>query len=138
MKKHVDILKKDGMMLLVIPNLTGLQGKIFKSKIWYSKEEWEKKPKDWIFGMKDITIESFEKWCKSAGLKDIKILPVGGFQPIFLLDSVKSRKKTKPRLAQILHRYSLLPMLVLLNIPVLFRLNSLTFSPYLLAVGRKQ
>lgn len=138
LKKHVDILKKDGIMLLVIPNLTGLQGKILKSKIWYSKKDWEKKPKDWIFGGRDITIDKFEKWCKSAGLMDIKILPLGGFFPTLLFDSIEAKKKSKVGRVQILHRYTLLPIFILLNFPFLFRINSFTFSPYLIAVGRKE
>ena len=103
------------------------------------KKEWEKKPKGWIFGMRNITIENLEKWCKSAGLKDIKILPIGGFLPTLLFDSFRpADKKTKPGRVQFLHRYTLSPILILLNIPFLFRINSLTFSPYLLVVGRKK
>jgi SAM-dependent methyltransferase len=137
LRKHVEILKKDGIMLLLIPNLTGLQGKIFKSKIWFSKEQLEKRPKDWIFGMRDITVEDFEKWCLDAGLKDVKILPAGGFLPTLIIDSLKSRRKSKIFRAQIVNRYSLLPILMLINIPLLFRLNSFMFSPYLIAVGKK-
>ncbi len=138
LKKHVEILKKDGIMLLAIPNLTGLQGKIFKSKIWFSKEKWKKIPRDWIFGMRDISIKTLEKWCKSAGLKNINILPEGGFLPTFLIDSVIFKKKSKMRRMQIINRYGLLPFLFLLNIPFLFRINSFMFSPYILAVGKKQ
>jgi len=138
LKKHVDVLKKDGIMLLAIPNLTGLQGKIFKSKIWFSKEKWEKKPKDWIFGMRDISVKQFEKWCKSAGLKDIEIHPAGGFLPTYLIDSLITKKNSKIKSAQIINRYALLPILILLNIPFLFRINSYKFSPYIIGVGKKQ
>ena len=86
----------------------------------------------------DISVETFKKWCVSAGLKDINIHPAGGFLPTFLIDSVKSKKKSKIRRFQIINRYGLLPLFILFNIPFLFRINSYMFSPYILAVGKKQ
>jgi SAM-dependent methyltransferase len=136
LKKHVEILKKDGIMLCIIPNLIGLQGKILKSKVWYTEEKWKNKPKGWIFGMKPISTESLKKWCKSAGLKDIKVRPIGGFFPFFLVESINFQKKSSGNILKNMHRI-LLPLFVIINIPTFLRMNSISFSPYLIAIGRK-
>ena len=138
LKKHVDILKKDGIMICVIPNLVGLHNKILKSKIWFTKKEFENKSKDWIFGCREISIDSLKRWSKYSGLKDIKILPIGGFLPLFLIETIRFNKKSKGRKIQILHRYCIFPFFILLNMPTLFRLNSFTFSPYIIIVGKKK
>jgi SAM-dependent methyltransferase len=135
-KKHVEILKKDGIMICILPNLVGLQGKILKSKIWYTEEKWKKNPKGWIFEMKPISVESLKKWCKSAGLKDIKVRPIGGFFPFFLIESINFQKKSSGDFLKNMHRI-LLPLFIIINIPTFIRMNSNSFSPYLIAIGKK-
>jgi hypothetical protein len=86
--------------------------------------------------MKPISIESLKKWCKSAGLKEIQVLPIGGFFPFFLVESINFQKKSSGNLLKNMHRI-LLPLFVIINIPTLLRMNSISFSPYLIAIGIK-
>lgn len=136
LKKHVELLKKDGLLLCFVPNLSGLQGKLLTSKEWFHYED-KKEPNGYIFGMKNITPDLLKKWSKNLGLKNVEILPAGGFLPMFILDTLRLEKKSKLKLAIYIHRYFLMGIFILANIPFLFRMNSLKFSPYIVLTGQK-
>jgi SAM-dependent methyltransferase len=136
LKKHVDLLKKDGILLCIVPNLLGLQGKLLISEEWFSNED-EGKSTGFIFGMKKIAFVDLKKWAKNLGLKNVEVLPVGGILPMFLIETVKTKKKSKLQIAKLMHRYILFGFLVSINVLFLFRVNCKALSPYILLIGYK-
>jgi SAM-dependent methyltransferase len=137
LKKHIDLLKKDGMILCFVPNLSGLQGKLLISKEWFRNED-KTHSNEYIFSMKNINPDLLKKWSKNLELKNVEILPSGGFLPMFILSTLRPEKKTKLRLAITIHNYLLMGFFILINIPFLFRINSFKFSPYIVITGKKQ
>ena len=139
LKKHVDLLKPGGLLICVVPNVIGLQGKFFGSKMWKRKDAPPEHFKNYIWGMKRISIEDLETWCNDIGLNDINVSPIGGIFPMFQMESYQPEKKlTSRKLIYYIYRYFLSLLFIAVNIPFLCRLDSLSFSPYLIVVGIKK
>jgi SAM-dependent methyltransferase len=138
-KAHIDLLKPGGLLICAVPNLVGLQGKILKSKMWIKNYIPIVKKHDRIFGMKQISPADLENWCKKSGLKKVEVQPLGGIFPFFILESYHPEEKfTRRRFLLIMYRIFLFPLLTIINIPFLFRLNTTKYSPYLVATGIKK
>jgi SAM-dependent methyltransferase len=139
LKNHVDLLKPGGLLICVVPNVIGLQGKFFGSKMWRFKDASPEHFKNRIWGMKRISIEDLETWCNDIGLNDINVSPIGGIFPMLQMESYHPEKKlTSRKLTYYIYRYFLSLLFIAVNIPSLCRLDSLSFSPYLIAVGIKK
>jgi len=138
LKKHIDLLKPGGLLICIIPNVCGLQGKIFDLKIWRPKNLPSKYLNGWIGGMKLISINDLKTWLTDIGLKDIKVEPKGGIYPFLIMESY--HPKSQPlsyKLFLIIYRYLLFLPIIVINLLFLFRLNSLYFSPLIVATGIK-
>jgi SAM-dependent methyltransferase len=138
-KKHVDLLKPNGILVCIIPNLLGIQGKFFSMNVWKPKNKKIKKKGKWIWGMKYITIEELKKWLNSMKLKNIMVTPIGGIFPVFQLEAFSPVKKLSSRkIIYYFYRFFLFLPFIIINIPFLFRMNSISLSPYLIAYGVKK
>lgn len=137
-EKHVDILKPGGLLICVIPNVIGIQGKIYGLKLWIPEGFPPKYLKGWIWGMKVITMRDLETWYAKNGLKDIKVQPIGGINPFLIMESYHSESHPlSGKLFRFVYRYLLFLPSMAINVPFLFRLNSQNFSPFFIAVGVK-
>jgi len=131
------MLKKNGLMLIIIPNLIGSQKKVFSSQRWISVPT-PLHGDEWIFGMKHISLDMLYRSAESCDITSLKITPVGGFFPLLLIEFLNiDERYPKLRLARFLHRYILFGFCLFLNIVTLFKMNSIWFSPYILVSGRK-
>ena len=142
LKKHVDLLKPGGLLICHIPNVVGIQGKFFRflsNNIFKMKDAPSEESKEWIWGMKIITMEDLTNWLKNIGLKDITVTPIGGIYPMLMMESYKDDNNSLlVKLTYFLYRYLVCFPLIVLNIPFSFRLNSLSLSPLIVAVGLKK
>ncbi len=139
LKKHIDLLKPGGLLICIVPNVCGLQGKIFNLKIWRPKNLPSKYLTGWIGGMKLISINDLKTWLTNIGLKNIKVEPIGGIYPFLIMESY--HPKSQPlsyKLFLIIYRYLLFLPIIVINLLFLFRLNSLYFSPLIVATGIKK
>lgn len=138
LEKHVELLKPGGMMICVVPNVVGLQGNFFRLKMWNTKNTSSKDSKNWIRGMKRITMEELETWFSEIGIKNVTVHPIGGIYPMLMLESYHPENQPfSVKLTFFIYRYFLFLPVIAINIPFLFRLNSLSFSPFIIAVGIK-
>jgi SAM-dependent methyltransferase len=134
LKKHYEILKSDGILICVIPNLIGLQGKFFN---FLDRKNLEKN-NNWIYGMRYITPNDLRRWLKELDCKKIIVKPIGGIHPFLMLESYSSKKRLREiKIEKILYQILFFLPLVILNIPFIFRLNSVTFSPFIVAICKK-
>lgn len=138
LKKHVDLLKPGGLLICIVPNVVGIQGKFLGLKLWYPKEIPKKYQKGWIWGMRFISIKNLETWLADFGLKEINVKPTGGIYPFLIMESYRSENLPLSfKLFYFIYRYLLFLPSIVINIPFLFRLNSQSFSPFFIAVGIK-
>lgn len=139
LEKHVDLLKPGGLLICIVPNVCGLQGKIFNLKIWRPKKLPSKYLKGWVGGMKFISVSDLKTWLTNVGLNDIKVAPIGGIYPFLMLESYHSDiQSLSIKLIYFFYRAFLFIPIIILNIPFVFRLNSLSLSPLIIAVGIKK
>jgi len=139
LENHVELLKPGGLLICIVPNVCGLQGKIFNLKKWQPKNLPSKYLKGWIGGMKLITINDLKTWLEDIGLKDVEVDPIGGIFPFLIMESY--HPKSQPLSYKIFHfvyRYLFFLPTIVINLPFLFRLNSLFYSPLLIATGIKK
>jgi len=140
-ERHVDLLKPGGLLICFIPNIMGFQGNFFRFlglKILPKKKLPKEESEQWIWGMKYITIEELKTWFTKLELNDIKVNPIGGIFPMMMMESYRPENKSySVRLTFFIYRYILFTPFVLINLPFLFRLNSLVFSPFIVAIGNK-
>ena len=107
-EKHVDLLKPGGLLICVVPNVFGLQGKIYGLKLWIPEGLPPKYLKGWIWGMKCISMEDLETWLADNGLKDIKVEPIGGINPFLIMESYHSESHPlSGKLFRFIYRYLL-------------------------------
>lgn len=141
LEKHVDLLKPGGLLICYIPNIIGFQGNFFRFlslKILYKPKLSKKESEQWIWGMKYISMKELETWYKEMGLKDIKVKPIGGIFPMMMMESYRAENNSfSVRLTFFIYRYILFIPFMLINLPFLFRLNSLIFSPLIVVIGKK-
>lgn len=83
-KSHIDMLKKNGLIIIVVPNLIGFQGKLLKSQLFNSERALNND--SWINGMKIIYPKQLKTILKHLGCKDIIVKPVGGIHPLLMLE----------------------------------------------------
>jgi len=88
--------------------------------------------------MKRITMKELETWFSEIGIKDVTVQPIGGIYPILMLESYHPENQPfSIKLTFFIYRYFLFLPVIVINIPFLFRLNSLSFSPFIIAVGTR-
>jgi SAM-dependent methyltransferase len=138
LKKHVNLLKPGGLLICVVPNVFGIQGKFLGLKLWYPKDLPSKYLKGWIWGMRCISIKNLENWLVDLGLNDITVKPIGGIYPFLIMESYRpDNLPLSFKLFYFIYRYLLFLPSIVINIPFIFRLNSQSFSPFFIAVGIK-
>jgi SAM-dependent methyltransferase len=141
LQRHGDLLKPGGLLICYIPNIVGFQGPFFRflsQKILPKKQLYEEESEQWIWGMKYISMEDLETWYKEMKLKDIKVSPIGGIFPMIMMESYRPENKSlSVRLTFFIYRFVLFIPFMIINLPFLFRLNSLIFSPFIVAIGKK-
>jgi SAM-dependent methyltransferase len=139
LEKHVELLKPDGLLICIIPNISGLQGKFFKLKIFQTEDLALRYPDDWIWGMKPISMKDLECWFTDAGLDDVEVSPIGGINPMLIMESYNSDKNyLSIKLMNFIYRYILFLPFIAINIPFLYKYNSITYSPFIIAVGKNK
>lgn len=139
LEKHIELLKPGGLLICIVPNVCGLQGKIFNLNIWRPKKLQSKYLKGWIGGMKIISINDLKTWLSKIGLNDIKVNHIGGIYPFLIMESYHSKSQpVSYRLFLFIYRYLLFLPTIVINVPFLFRLNSLYYSPRIIATGIKK
>ncbi len=138
LKKHVDLLKPGGLLICVVPNVFGIQGKVYGLKFWYPKDLPSKYLKGWIWGMRCISIKDLETWLTDFGLNDIYVKPIGGIYPFLIMESYRPEHLPLSfKIFYFIYRYLLFAPSIVINIPFIFRFNSQSFSPFFIAVGIK-
>ena len=139
LKKHVDLLKPDGLLICVVPNVFGIQGKVYGLKLWYPKEIPLKYQKGWIWGMRCISIKNLQTWLADFGLNDITVKTIGGIYPFLIMESYRPEQLPLSfKIFYFIYRYLLFLPSIVINIPFIFKLNSQIFSPFFIAVGIKK
>jgi len=139
LEKHLSLLKPGGLLICIVPNVCGLQGKIFNLKKWRPKNLPLKYLKGWIGGMKLISINDLKTWLTDFGLTDIKVDFSGGIFPFLIMESY--HPKSQPlsyKLFHFIYRNLLFLPTIIFNTPFLFRINSLNYSPLIVAAGIKK
>jgi SAM-dependent methyltransferase len=138
LKKHVELLKPNGLLICVVPNFYGIQGKFYDMDFWYPDDMPEECRKDHVWGMKQISLKDLKLWFTDYGLKDILVKPTGGLYPFMMLESYRSKNVPLSfKILYFIYRYVLFLPSVAINIPLFFRLNSKHLSPFFIAVGKK-
>jgi SAM-dependent methyltransferase len=139
LEKHVELLKPGGLLICIVPNFVGFQGKFFKLNVWKKNSGDFGYLKDWIWGIKVITISDLKNWLKNMDLQDVKVNPFGGFFPVLLMESYnRDVESLSIKLTYFFYRFFLFVPIIFLNIPFVFRLNSLSFSPFIVGIGLKK
>ena len=139
LEKHVGLLKPGGLLICIVPNFVGFQGKFFKLNVWKKNYADIWFSKNFIWGIRVISISEMKTWLKNMDLQDIKVHPIGGFFPVLLMESYnRDIQSLSIKLTYIFYRIFLFIPIILLNIPSVFRLNSLSFSPFIVGVGLKK
>jgi hypothetical protein len=119
------LLKPNGILTCVVPNLHGLLGNAINSI--------------GVDTMKKISIDELHKWIEKLGFKKITVKPVGGLHPLLMI-AQSYRSESQPiKEDALLFFYNFilgLPLLIL-NFPFLFRLNSKKLSPFLIVEAVK-
>jgi SAM-dependent methyltransferase len=117
---HADFLKPGGLLICLIPNLYGIPGKIL----------------DFIGSdtITTISIKGLHEWFNDIGFKKNIVKPVGGLHPSLFLESyTSSQEKINEKIFYFLQEYLINPFFILLNTPLMFRVNSKMFSPFILS-----
>jgi SAM-dependent methyltransferase len=136
-KSHVDLLKKEGLVVIVIPNLTGFQKKLLRSELFKSKTALNNE--NWVNGMKITTPEKLKKILKKLGCKKIEIKPAGGLHPLLMLESYYSEEYSEAnKFSDTIYKIFLSGLFILINIPFIFRLNLMNLSPFIVATAIKK
>ena len=139
LKKHVDLLKPGGLLICIVPNVCGLQGKIFSLKKWQPKNLPSKYLIGWIGGMKLISINDLKTWLADFDLSDIKVDFIGGIFPFLIMESYHLKPQPLSyKLFYFVYRYLLFLPTIIFNMSFLFRLNSLNYSPLIVSTGIKK
>jgi len=139
LEKHVELLKPGGLLICIIPNFIGFQGNFFNLNIWKKSTGGLGYSKDFIWGIKIITISDLNTWLKNLNLQEIKVHPTGGFFPFLLMESYNlDIKSISIKLIYLFYRIFLFVPIIMFNLPFVFRLNSLGFSPFIVGVGIKK
>jgi 2-polyprenyl-3-methyl-5-hydroxy-6-metoxy-1,4-benzoquinol methylase len=139
LEKHVELLKPGGILICIVPNFLGFQGKFYKLNVWKKNTADIWYTNNFIWGIRVITISEMKTWFKNMDLQDIKVHPFGGFFPVLLMESYnRDNQSLSIKLTYIFYRFFLFIPIILLNIPFVFRLNSLGFSPFIIGVGYKK
>ncbi len=135
-KSHVNLLKKGGLLVILIPNLMGFQASLLRSKLFKSVKSTNNK--FWINGMKIITPNELRKKLIDIGCVNIKIKPSGGLHPLLMLESYYSENYSKAeRFSDTIYKIFLSPLFILINIPFMFKLNLINLSPFIVATAIK-
>jgi len=138
LKKHVDLLKPGGLLICIVPNVFGIQGKFLGLKLWYPEELPSKYQKGWIWGMRCISIKNLRTWLADFGFNEVYVKPIGGIYPFLIMESYRPKQLPLSfKIFYFIYRYLLFLPSIVINIPFLFRLNSQSFSPFFIAVGIK-
>ncbi len=136
-KTHVDLAKKDGLIVILIPNLVGFQSNLLQSNFF--KSEQSMNSDSWINGMKITTPNDLQEILMDLGCQDIKITPAGGLHPLLMLESYDSEEYSKANKFPItFYKIFLSPIFILMNIPFMFKLNVLNLSPFIAATAIKK
>jgi len=139
LEKHIEFLKPGGILICIIPNFIGFQGSFFKLNMWKKTTKECYYDKDYIWGVKKISTSNLETWLKNIGLQDIKVGPIGGFYPVLMMESYnRDISSLSLKLTYFLYRVFLFLPIIIINIPFIFRLNTISFSPFLVGVGLKK
>lgn len=89
--------------------------------------------------MKLISINNLKTWLVDFGLNDIKVNLTGGIFPFLIMETYHTGHQTLSfKLFYFIYRYLLFLPTIVFNIPLLFRLNSLNYSPLIIATGIKK
>jgi SAM-dependent methyltransferase len=139
LENHVELLKPGGLLICIIPNFIGFQGNFFNLNVWKKSTGGLGYSKDFIWGIKIITISDFKNWLKNMDLQDINVKPIGGFFPVLMMESYNlDIKSISIKLIYLFYRVFLFAPIIMFNIPFFFRLNSLSFSPFIVGIGLKK
>ena len=125
LKIYSKLLKPDGVLVCIVPNLHGFLGYAIDSIN--------------VNTMTKISIENLYDWLKELGLKNINVKPIGGIHPLLFITQ-SYRPESPPFKEEALvftSNYFFGMPLLAINIPFLFRLNSKMLSPFLIAQGVK-
>ena len=135
-KSHVDMLKKNGLVVIVVPNLVGFQANLLRSPLFNSDRALNNE--SWINGMKIIYPGDLEKILNDLGCNDITIEPVGGLHPLLMLESYHSEEYSmENKFSNTIYKMFLSVPFMLMNIPFSFRLNIMNLSPFIIATAIK-
>jgi len=136
-KSHVDLAKKDGLIVILIPNLVGFQADLLRSNFF--KSEKSTNNESWINGMKVTTPNDLRNILTDIGCIDIKIKPAGGLHPLLMLESYYSEEYSKAnKFSDNMYKIFLSPIFILMNIPFMFKLNLINLSPFIVATAIKK
>lgn len=122
---YAKLLKTDGVLTCVVPNLYGLLGDAIDSI--------------GVKTMTKISEEDLRNWLNDLGLKEITVKPVGGIHPLLMIaQSYRPESQTvKENVLLFTYNYIFALPLMGINLPLLFRSNSKKFSPFLMAQAIK-
>ena len=139
LEKHVEILKPGGLLICIVPNFMGFQGKFFNLDVWRRSTNPKAFSKGMIWGIKPISIKDLKIFLKDLNLENIKVHPIGGLFSLILMESYKGENNSfSLKLVRFFYRTFIFIPSIVISMITLFRLNTLSLSPFLIAVGIKK
>ncbi|MDH7506387.1 MAG: class I SAM-dependent methyltransferase [Candidatus Thermoplasmatota archaeon] len=138
-EKHLELLKPGGLLICIIPNFIGFQGSFFKMNVWRKSSRESAYSKDFIWGIKTIDVSELKSWLENLHLTKVKVHSIGGFFPFLMMESYnRDIKSVSIKFIYFFYRIFLFLPIIIINIPFIFRLNLLSFSPLIIGTGLKR